>query len=326
MRAAVRPVEKQHLQPHRGKCSAAHQAKWPDHHPPGRLDEVVGCQLATDRDSGRLNNERTRGEGYEYGDGDPDLQEVIGQEIARAIMEHRQHWGIGQSAARSSLSVEEPVNDKPQWGLLADIYEEEWRINVPDKAQPFPWKPVTASWTNWVFGDSAARPAEVTLRFDHRISQRSLVAQIRAIWPRLLKGGFVRQTRPLKLKAVALVRLICLEMPPGTTWEKRLAVWNRRHGRKQDDQGRPWKYGGVYPFQRDFRRAERQLTGEAYGLEYLYNPIARLTEEELTDRCKGGDRQALAYRERLRKRTTERVDAKRRVEAYALKARRRSEG
>ncbi len=259
-------------------------------------------------------------------DGDPELMEELAKEISGAIKEHRRDWGVGRSSASSSLAIEEPANDKPQWELLTDIYAEEWRINVPDKEQPFPWEPVTASWANWIFGDSATRQAEVTLRFDHRISQRSLVAKIRAIWPRLRKGGYVRQTRPLKLKAVALIRLICLELPPGTIWEKRLAVWNRRHGRKQDDAGRSWKYAGVYPFQRDFRRAERQITGGPYGLEYLYNPIARLTEEELAERCKRGDRQALAYRERLRKRTSERVDAKRRVETYALKARQRMSG
>ncbi len=259
-------------------------------------------------------------------DGDPDFMEELANEITGAIKEHRQDWGVGRGGASSSLTVEEPVNDAPQWELLADIYEEEWRINVPNKPQPHPWKPVIASWTSWPLSDSAARPAEVELRFDHRISQRSLVARIRAIWPRLLKGGYVRQTRPLKLKAVALIRLICLESAPGTTWEKRLAAWNRRHGRKQDDAGRSWKYAAVYPFQRDFRRAERQLTGEVYGLEYLYNPIARLSGEELAERYERGDRQALAYRERLRKRTDARKDATRRVDTYALKARQRMPG
>lgn len=273
-----------------------------------------------------LENVRERAEECEYADGDPDLQEVNRQEIARAIMEHRRDWGVGRGGASSSLTVEEPVNDAPQWELLADIYEEEWRINVPNKPQPYPWKPVVASWASWPLSDSAARPAEVELTFDHRISQHSLVARIRAIWPRLLKGGYVRQTRPLKLKAVALIRLICLESAPGTTWEKRLTAWNRRHGRKQDDAGRSWKYAGVYPFQRDFRRAERQLTGEAYGLEYLYNPIARLSDEELAERYKHGDRQALAYRERLRKRIHARQEATRRVDAYALNARQRMSG
>ena len=121
----------------------------------------------------------------------------------------------------------------------------------------------------------------------------------------------VRGSRPVKLKATKLIRLICLELPPGTNWVQRLTAWNRRYGRKHG------RYDDIFPFQRDFRRAERQVTGERYGLEYLYNPIAQLSNNDLLEQRERGDRDALAYYQRLHRRRMQRRDASLRVQNCA---------
>lgn len=237
--------------------------------------------------------------------GDADRIEAVAAEVTRSIKVHRVDY-----PPQSDLDVEIEMDSRAHWNLVGNLDAAELAMQFSPEVQRRirPWKPAWAEWVSWPLGDSASRQAEVTLHFDYRLSQRELVAHIRRMWPMFRERGFIRQTRPLKSKAIALVRLICLDLPPGTTWAERLGVWRKRYGRREG------RYGGVYPFQRDFRRAERQLTGQHYGLEHFYNPMARLRDDELTERCERGDREALQYRNRLRARNTQRALASRRVD------------
>ena len=51
-----------------------------------------------------------------------------------------------------------------------------------------------------------------------------------------------------------------------------------------------WAYEDVRKFERAFRRAELQLTGEKHGLEWFYEPASRLNRQELECRAAAGDR------------------------------------
>ena len=90
---------------------------------------------------------------------------------------------------------------------------------------------------------------------------------LRRTWPQLTKAGWVRRTRPLSVRNVALMRHVCLESVPGTSWRNLLKEWNR----KWPD----WTAKDVHGFHAAFRRAEQELTGEAHGLEWFYNLHAR---------------------------------------------------
>ena len=234
--------------------------------------------------------------------GDDDLVQSVAMEIAQAIERHRKDWPIDTSPTRA----EDVVSDVAYWRLVQDLNSIQQAQEQPS-TPPYQWQPVTSSWTSWPLSDDVANQARVTLEFDHRFSQRSLVAQIRAMWPVFVKCGYVRQTRPLLPKAIALIRLICIELPPGKTWADRMKAWNKKHGRREG------RYSDIYPFQRDFRRAERQLSGEPYGLEYFYNVAANLSPRELDELCDRGDKNALGYRDRRRTRESHRKDHSKRV-------------
>ena len=51
------------------------------------------------------------------------------------------------------------------------------------------------------------------------------------------------------------------------TWRERLNGWNRQYPQ--------WRFKDVRDFQGTFARAEQSLTGEKFGLEWFYNPVAQ---------------------------------------------------
>jgi hypothetical protein len=180
-----------------------------------------------------------------------------------------------------------PLRDD-RWRLidaLGDRYREETGSG-DDR-----WEPVRVTGRRVVLSESPDQQSRVSLDFDNRMSQRALANAIKSVWPTLRERGFVRQTRPLKPRALALIRLICLDLPVGSTWSERLASWNKKHP--------DWPYETAYPMQRDFRRAEQQLTGSRYGLEWFYEPAARLSDDELESAAKQGDRRVGQYLSRL---------------------------
>jgi len=151
-----------------------------------------------------------------------------------------------------------------------------------------PWRPFGLSVGR------AARPAggeRLELRFPFQISQKALIQFIRASWPEWKEEGLVHARRPLSDKAVALLRLVTLELPPEITWRERLEVWNERYP--------DWAVGNVRHFQRGFRRYEEQLTGQQYGLEWAYAPetleFEQYTAEDVRSLLKEGGPKARRF-------------------------------
>lgn len=113
----------------------------------------------------------------------------------------------------------------------------------------------------------------VQVSFDDLVSLRSLSGALRRAWPDLLARKWLRHTRPLKPRALAIVRLVCLEAVSEKTWRARWQAWNRTYPR--------WSVPDVRQFERLFRRAELQLTGQHLGLEWYYDPLARMDFDDL---------------------------------------------
>jgi hypothetical protein len=226
---------------------------------------------------------REEGRVDEIADPDDDDRKRIGEELVVYIRRLRRHldYPVGEQIAV-------PLRDA-RWPLL-DALGTRYRAETGDEEEEG-WKAVQITGRRVVLSESPDQQSRVSLDFDNRMSQRALAVALKQIWPTLRKRGYVRQTRPLKPKAIAQIRQICLDLAPGSTWSKRLDAWNRRHPK--------WAYKDVYPFQRDFRRAEKQLTGIRYGLEWFYEPVARLSDADLDEAAIQGDPRAVAYKSRL---------------------------
>lgn len=232
----------------------------------------------------------------------PELQQdLLGQlskEIARAILRHRRDWGDPQATTGDAY-----------WELLRDLDRAE--LELDGHPGIYAWEPFEVSlalgWSTWVESATRAQP-RVSLTFDHRMSQRELMRQVRRIWPLLLKYDWIRQTRPLGDRAIALVRLVCLESADAVTWLERMRSWNEQHPENP--------YDDVRNLHRDFRRAEKQLTGDEYGLERFSNPASQLaarSHQAILERVRAGDRAAVDYYKRYESRAQRRQESERRM-------------
>jgi hypothetical protein len=153
------------------------------------------------------------------------------------------------------------------------------------------WVPMTVRRVFNATGEPAIGDNRVELSFDHRLSQGAVVAAIRKLWPRLAASGWVHRTKRLADRNIALIRFVCLEVEPGTSWRAMLAAWNA---------ARPaWSFGNVRDFQSAFHRVEKDLTDGEHGLEWFYSPryrtatsreaVERLTVGQLSEMLKTDD-------------------------------------
>lgn len=124
--------------------------------------------------------------------------------------------------------------------------------------------------THMVLGDPLQTHDRVIVSFDSRLSRKALFRELVRIWPDLRAAGWVRPTRPLGDRKLALVRFVCLEAAE-LAWPDRLKEWNRQHPAEQ--------YADLGRFISAFRGAEKSLTGRAYGLDWYYDPEARWLAE-----------------------------------------------
>lgn len=185
---------------------------------------------------------------------------------------------IGEASYRVSPA---PASDG-RWALLQEL-NATYHDAQPEAPGSGEWDPIEVSRVVLSL-DTYPPSTQVILRFDSRLSLQGLTNQLRRLWPDLIRRGWTRRTRPLEKRALALVRFVCLGTPAGSTWRERRGAWNKAHP--------AWNYPDVRAFERDFRRAERQLSGQRYGLEWFYEPGARLDLPALMRLRAKGDRQA----------------------------------
>ncbi|MCE5252890.1 MAG: hypothetical protein LLG45_01555 [Actinomycetia bacterium] len=153
------------------------------------------------------------------------------------------------------------------------------------------WHPVAVGVIhNLNMGPGMAVP-RVRLEFDGRISRKALHRLIDILWQDWKDRRAVLPRRPLTDKAIRLVRLVCLILPPERSWRERMTAWNEAYPHEA--------FNNAWDFQQKFRRAEKQLTDAEYGLEWAYEaeplpPWGLPPEEEARLLARGGPR-ALRY-------------------------------
>ncbi len=179
-------------------------------------------------------------------------------------------WDSGLVPRESDSLASSPASDG-RWRLLRKL-NAAYHKAEPKAPGSSDWSPMRVSRVALNF-DTYPTTSEVVVRFDSRVSLRALNIALRGVWPQLHQRGWLRRSRPLGERALALIRFVCLETPPDVTWRSRLEAWNASNPN--------WAYLGVRAFERDFRRAEEELTGERRSLESFYNPLARLDLVEL---------------------------------------------
>ena len=231
--------------------------------------------------------EQCRKEGW-VGDAEdePDQLDDTADQLAQRIRD----WRAVYSEAGPQRDVVAPEVIDRRWELLADL-DRVFQEEVP-ASWPSEWEPLEVVLKSARYMESPARLGQVVIAFDHRVSQRQLFALLRQIWPELGRRRYIRRTRPLGARLDALVRLVCIAPSLDSTWEERLREWNRRYPQ--------WRYEDRLKLISSFRRAERSLTGMPHGLEWYYNPVTRLSNDELHTSCEEGDRAAVQYRQRRR--------------------------
>jgi hypothetical protein len=119
----------------------------------------------------------------------------------------------------------------------------------------------------------------VEIDVDARLSLSALKAKLDKLWPDLREEGWVRRTRPLDARNVALARFICLESALGEKWSKRLEDWNERVRSRGDPD--EWKFKSKRDLASQVLRIDRQLTDQALGLAWFYDRDARSRTFEL---------------------------------------------
>lgn len=169
--------------------------------------------------------------------------------------------------------------DDARWALLADLGLLHDAPIVVERV---------AGWS-FEASDSHA----IRLTFDARVSKQALIVALTEMWPRLRSEGWVRPTRAMEDRKLALVRYVCLESGLDTSWRERCAGWNATHGE--------WTYSDVRAMRSDFDRAERSLTGRKWGLARFYSPEKKAALEKDFKDLNPRERRALneLFRERV---------------------------
>ena len=148
------------------------------------------------------------------------------------------------------------VSKDPRWGLIAEL-----KAKLHPDA--LPWAPLSFLGQA---ADPFGRLGDLRLRveFDARMPLDQVVKALREAWPRLREQGVVRQTRRWKPRAVALIRHVCLDIPPEASWSARLTAWNQRYAE--------WAFKDARAFNTEFHKLEAALTGSKRGLAPFYDP------------------------------------------------------
>jgi len=176
--------------------------------------------------------------------------------------------GSGRTPRQSS-KVSNPQTNKvsadPRWPLWRDLMRVRLATDgVPPDAD---WEPLRFYFTE----DRSVEPItsrRVEISFDWRMPRAAVEHELVRAWAKMKSHGWIRPSKPLSSRLAELVRFNCLVSAPNTPWRDRLAGWNARCAEE-------WKYDDVRAFEREFRRAEQQLTGRKWGLAWFYEQAVR---------------------------------------------------
>ncbi len=125
----------------------------------------------------------------------------------------------------------------------------------------------------------------LVIAVDNRVPVSRLIDWLRREWPALRREGFVRRTRSFADRTLALIRFVCLEAEPDSSWRARWEAWNERNPGA-------WSFPSPRAFTTAFQRAERNLTGRRFGLDRFYDSASNLWDEdpdEFLRRVRSGD-------------------------------------
>ena len=219
--------------------------------------------------------------------GDEAHRAQIAERAAATIRRMRRHFATGTPIPVPSADEDEDADQR--WAVLRDL-DAAFRSQAPDGDALPPWEEITvvggiADYSREPFSN------QITIRFDARMQQRDLIAAIRRMWPTLRDQNLIRPSRRFSDRSAMLVRFVCLEAPDAS-WRDRLARWNETYPDQQ--------FPGVQQFERAFRRAEKQLTGESHGAEFFYDKRARLSIPELRELADAGDPDARSRLDRIK--------------------------
>lgn len=191
--------------------------------------------------------------------GDRDALVRAGVQLVRALEES----GLLRSETLA-VEVDSPAGRSDgRWELWRAL---RWRV-LADNDDDRRWSPFEATHVYDFMATPALHAQRIELSFDARLSLGAVLGTLRRLWPRMREAGWLQQTHPLGARKLALVEFVCLKTAPDTDWREMLATWNDRHAK--------WAFRSVRGFQGEFRRAEKSLTGECFGLEWFYRLQAR---------------------------------------------------
>lgn len=180
------------------------------------------------------------------------------EEVVRTLEDLRAF----EQSVRDSRPIGETIGsfNDPRWQLWRDL------INKASEGQQRSrWLPFHAQ--RHVDQTLPGMPSQtIRVEFDHRMPMAALFEELKAIWPTLVDREWVRPSKPLGERKIALIRLVCLELSISLTWEERLHEWNLRYPH--------WQYTGknaVRKFAADFHDGEARLTGARGGLRWAYD-------------------------------------------------------